>query len=413
MRPTPPPLEVPMSNAESPVPHTPTLATDLARAGVAEVRTHGDVMPPLHLSSNYTFAGIGEPRRFDYTRSGNPSRALLLETLARAEGAAGGVVTASGMAAVAVACRLFPAGHTLLTPVDGYGGTRRLLDALHRRGELRVVTTAASDDALVVAIRRHPGAAVWVETPTNPHLRVVDLPRIARVTHEHGGVLVVDNTFLTPAGCRPIALGADLVVHSTTKAINGHSDVVGGAVLARKEADAESLAWWANALGCTGSPFDAWLTLRGLRTLPLRLAAQERTALELAQWLEAHPAVRRVSYPGLPSHPGHVRAAAQQSSFGLVVTFELAGGVAGVRTAVERLRHFTLAESLGGVESLVCHPATMTHACLTESQRADAGIGPGLVRLSIGIESAADLRADLDAALQAATALTVRATARA
>jgi len=395
-----------MPNAD--LPPASDLATHLARAGVADPRTFGDVMPPLHLSSNYTFASLAEPRRFDYTRSGNPTRALLLETLAQAEGAEGGVVTASGMAAVAVACRLFPAGHTLLTPIDGYGGTRRLLDALDRRGELRVVTTAASDDALVDAIRRHPSAAVWVETPTNPHLRVVDVARIARATHEHGGALVVDNTFLTPAGCRPIALGADLVVHSTTKAINGHSDVVGGAVLARREADAESLAWWANALGCTGSPFDAWLTLRGLRTLPLRLAAQERTALELAHWLEAHPAVRCVSYPGLPSHPGHALASAQQASFGLIVAFELAGGIEGIRRLVERLHHFTLAESLGGVESLVCHPATMTHACLTEAQRSEAGVGPGLVRLSIGIEAASDLRADLEAALRTQPALSAR-----
>ena len=374
--------------------------TTAARHGVNSDPTHGAVMPPLYLSSNYSFDGLEGKRRYDYTRSGNPTRDVLAETLAQLEGGCGAVVTATGMAAVDLAlCSLEP-GDLLIAPHDLYGGTHRLLCARARRGHFEVAFVDQNDRAALDAAFARGPKLILIETPSNPLMRVVDVADLCARAHAVGCKAAVDNTFLSPALQQPIALGADLVIHSTTKYINGHSDVVGGCVAARDPADLEQLTWWANCLGVTGAPFDAWLTLRGVRTLFARIERQQATAGRIAAWLDAHPAVRAVHYPGLKSHPGHAVAARQQSGFGAMLSFELAG-IEAVRALVDGLRVFTLAESLGGVESLIAHPALMTHAAMTPEARATAGITDGLLRLSVGLEHAEDLLADLSAALAA------------
>ena len=374
--------------------------TTAARHGVNSDPTHGAVMPPLYLSSNFSFDGLEGKRRYDYTRSGNPTRDVLAETLAKLEGGCGAVVTATGMAAVDLAlCSLEP-GDLLVAPHDLYGGTHRLLCARARRGHFEVAFVDQNDRAALDAAFARGPRLILIETPSNPLMRVVDVADICARANAVGCKAAVDNTFLSPALQQPLALGADLVIHSTTKYINGHSDVVGGCVAARDPADLEQLAWWANCLGVTGAPFDAWLTLRGVRTLFARIERQQATAGRIADWLAAHPAVKAVHYPGLKSHPGHAVAARQQRGFGAMLSFELAD-IAAVRTLVDGLAVFTLAESLGGVESLIAHPALMTHAAMTPEARATAGITDGLLRLSVGLEHPEDLLADLSAALAA------------
>ncbi|MFN3353414.1 MAG: PLP-dependent transferase, partial [Brevundimonas sp.] len=287
-------------------------------------------------------------------------------------------------------------------PHDLYGGTHRLLCARARKGHFRVVFVDQNNEAALTAALAERPKLVFVETPSNPLLRIVDIQRICRLAHAAGAKVVADNTFLSPALQQPIRLGADVVVHSTTKYINGHSDVVGGALISADAADHERYAWWANCLGITGSPFDAYLTLRGVRTLFPRLEQQQRAAQAVAEALIVHPAVKAVHYPGLPSHPGHALARRQQTGFGAMLSVELNGGTGAVRALVETLQVFTLAESLGGVESLIAHPATMTHAAMTPEVRAEAGITDGLLRLSIGLEAPQDLLADLSAGLDAA-----------
>ena len=369
-----------------------------ARHGVDADPAHGAVMPPLYLSSNFSFEGLEGKRRYDYTRSGNPTRDVLAGALAELEGGCGAVVTATGMAAVDLAlCSLEP-GDRLIAPHDLYGGTHRLLCARARRGHFEVEFVDQNDrPALDAAFARGP-KLILVETPSNPLMRVVDIADVCARARAVGCRVAVDNTFLSPALQQPLALGADLVIHSTTKYINGHSDVVGGCVVAKDPAGLEQLAWWANCLGVTGAPFDAWLTLRGLRTLFARIERQQATAGRIADWLALHPAVRAVHYPGLKSHPGHAVAARQQSGFGAMLSFELAD-IDAVRTLVGGVEVFTLAESLGGVESLVAHPALMTHAAMTPGARATAGVSDGLLRLSIGLEHPEDLLADLSRAL--------------
>lgn len=380
--------------------------TAAVRAGIDTDLSHGAVVPPIVLSTNFSFAGFGEKRPYDYTRSGNPTRDLLGEALAELEGGAGGVVVSTGMAAITLVLQLLRPGDRLIVPHDCYGGSWRLFNALAGKGQFVLDTVDFGDPiALGKALARAP-AMVWIETPSNPLLRVTDIRFVAEAAHRAGARVVADNTFLSPALQNPIALGADLVVHSTTKYINGHSDVVGGAVIAATRETHDSLAWWANALGLTGSPFDSFLTLRGLRTLDARLRVHQENAASIAQLLEAHPTVRAVHYPGLPSHPGHALASRQQRGFGAMISFELAGGEAAVRAFLDGLDHFTLAESLGGVESLVAHPATMTHAAMSAEARAAAGIGDGLLRLSVGIEDGNDLLVDLARGLERAQALT-------
>jgi cystathionine gamma-synthase len=381
--------------------------TAAVRAGIDRDEAHGAVVPPIVLSSNFSFAGFDEKRRYDYTRSGNPTRDLLAEALAELEGGAGAVVTSTGMSAIALVLNAWLSpGDVLVATHDAYGGSWRLFDALARKGHFELVLADLTDPrALSAALARKP-AVVWIETPSNPLLRVTDLRFVIEAARAAGAKAVVDNTFLSPALQRPIAFGADAVVHSTTKYINGHSDVVGGAVVARDAAAHAHLTWWANALGVTGAPFDSFLTLRGLRTLGARMRVHEENARVVAALLDDHPAVRAVHYPGLARHPGHALAQRQQRGFGAMLSFELEGGVPAVRAFLDGLRCITLAESLGGVESLVAHPATMTHAAMSAEARKAAGIGDGLLRLSVGIEHADDLLADLVDALARAHSVT-------
>jgi cystathionine gamma-synthase len=373
----------------------PSERTRAVRAALDTDEHHGAVVPPIHLSSTYSFAGFGNKRQYDYSRSGNPTRDALGAAIAELEGGAGGIVTASGMSAVTLVAHLAKAGELVLVPRDCYGGTFRLFTALARRGVLRAEFVDPTDLAALEAACAAKPKLVWLETPSNPLLRITDLRRAAAIGHAAGAVVVADNTFLSPVWQQPLALGADIVIHSTTKYLNGHSDVVGGAVVAKDRALHDELAWWANCLGVTGAPFDSFLTLRGLRTLHARLALHAANAGAVVETLGAHAAVRQVYYPGLPSHPGHALAAAQQRAFGAMVSFEVANGVAGVQAFVDGLRWFSLAESLGGVESLVAHPASMTHAAMEPAARARAGIEDSLLRLSVGIESAEDLVDDL------------------
>ncbi|MGN6518634.1 MAG: cystathionine gamma-synthase [Dokdonella sp.] len=391
---------------------SPTTCTRAVRAGIESDTQHGAVVPPLHLSTNYTFDGYGRKRAYDYSRSGNPTRDQLANALAALEQGAGAVVTASGMAAVALVLELVPAGGLVLAAHDCYGGTWRLLDAWAKKGRLRVRFADLTDPATLAAELAGAPDLVWVETPSNPLLRITDVRHVAQAAHAAGARCVVDNTFLSPALQQPLVLGADIVVHSTTKYINGHSDVVGGAVVARDAETAQRLAWWANCIGLTGAPFDSFLTLRGLRTLVPRLRAHEDNAARIAALLDAHPAVGRVYWPGLPDHPGHALAARQQSGFGAMLSFELPGGDEAIAAFLDGLACFSLAESLGGVESLIAHPATMTHASMAPEARHKAGISDALLRVSVGIEDGGDLCADLEAAL-ARAALATRKQVRA
>jgi cystathionine gamma-synthase len=373
--------------------------TRAVRAGLESDPVTGAVVPPIHLSATYAFRGYGDKRAYDYSRSGNPTRDLLSAALADLEGGVGAVITASGMGAVTLCTQILPSHSRLIAPHDCYGGTYRLFDALHRRGDMEVEFLDFGDVAALRAALSRPAALLWIETPSNPLLRLTDIAEAAALGKAAGALVAVDNTFLSPAWQQPLRLGADLVVHSTTKYINGHSDVVGGAVIAARAAQLEPLGWWANCLGLTGSAFDSYLTLRGLRTLYARLAVHGRNAQALAQWLLQQPEVARVFYPGLPSHPGHELALRQQNGFGAIVSFELRGGIPAVKAFLDGLRYFSLAESLGGVESLIAHPASMTHAAMEESAREAAGLTDGLLRLSVGIEELDDLRSDLAAGL--------------
>ncbi|QSX74998.1 O-succinylhomoserine (thiol)-lyase [Lysobacter arenosi] len=374
--------------------------TAAVRAGIDRDPAFGAVTPPIVLSSNFSFAGFNQKRQYDYTRSGNPTRDLLADALSELEGGAGGVVTATGMGAITLLLHaLLKPGDRLVVPHDGYGGSWRLFNALAAKGAFELITADLTDPrSLTDALATDP-TVVWIETPSNPLLRITDLRFVIEAAQAKGALTVVDNTFLSPALQQPLQFGADFVLHSTTKYINGHSDVVGGAVVARDAEHHQQLVWWANALGLTGSPFDSFLTLRGLRTLDARLRVHQENTEAVVALLDGHPAVRTVHYPGLESHPGHALAARQQLGFGAMLSVELEGGEEAVRAFVDGLECFTLAESLGGVESLIAHPATMTHAAMSAEARAAAGIGDGLLRLSVGIEHADDLVADIEAAL--------------
>jgi len=361
-------------------------ATLAVRSALESDQQHGAVVPPLHLSTNFTFRGFNDKRQYDYTRSGNPTRDALSEALSTLEGGAGAVVTSSGMAALTLLLQLLKPGDLLVAPHDCYGGSYRLFESLAARGhfELRFVDQSSRqglDEILALKPR-----LILAETPSNPV----------------GALLAVDNTFLSPVLQKPISLGADLVVHSTTKYLNGHSDVVGGAVVAATGELAEELDGWANCLGISGAPFDSYLTLRGIRTIHARIRQHQENAEILADLLQTHPAVRSVYYPGLKNHPGHDIATRQQKGFGGMLSFEIEGGEAAVRAFVENLQHFSLAESLGGVESLVCHPPTMTHAPMSDEALAEAGISQSLIRLSVGIEDSEDLCQDVRRALNIA-----------
>jgi len=380
---------------------SPSSATTAVRAALESDSQFGAVVPPLHLSSTFSFAGYQQKRQYDYTRSGNPTRDALAQALAELEGGCCASVVSSGMAAITLVCQLLQPDDLLIIPHDCYGGSYRLFTHLAKRGlfQLSVVDQNNPED-LALAMQQKP-TMVWVETPSNPLLRIVDIQSIVALANNHNALVVVDNTFLSPSGQQPFSLGADIVVHSTTKYLNGHSDVVGGTVITADSQLGETLAWWANCLGLTGAPFDAWLTLRGIRTLHARTQLHCQNAQAIAEFLEQHIAVSKVYYPGLDSHPQHKLARQQQLHFGGMLSFELADGYS-LEALLENLRFFSLAESLGGVESLIAHPASMTHAAMGADARSKAGISERLLRLSIGIESSADLLTDLDQALQTA-----------
>ncbi len=379
--------------------------TLVASAGVATDDAHRGVSPPLYLSATYGWRDPEEKPAYDYSRSGNPTRGELERALADLEGAARGVITASGMAAVDLPLNLVSPGELVLAPHDCYGGTFRLLAAHARRGNFKVEFVDQTDPAAFAAALAKKPKLVLIETPSNPLLRITDIAAVASAAKAAGAIVVADNTFLSPALQQPLSLGCDLVVHSTTKYINGHSDVVGGAVLARDQALGDELAWWANCTGVTGAPFDSFLTLRGLRTLFPRIERQQETAGAVASALGADDRVANVYYPGLADHPGHEIACRQQKGFGAMLSVEFADGV-DILGVLRGLEIFTTAESLGGFESLVCVPATMTHASMTAEARAVAGISDRLVRFSIGLEHQLDLIRDIFTALDRVAAPT-------
>lgn len=378
------------------------LETVASSYGVGSDRSFRSVAPPLHLSSTFAFEGFERAGPYEYSRAGNPNRTMLAETLARLEGGAGAVITASGMAAVDLVLSRLGPDDLVVAPHDCYSGTRRLLGARRDRGQFDVMFVDQSDDEAVDAAFACEPSLVLIESPSNPLMRVVDIATLAAKARTRGAEVAVDNTFLSPALQRPIEHGADFVIHSTTKYLNGHSDVVGGAVIAADPAHVEAMTHWATVTGVAGAPFDAYLTLRGLRTLFPRVERQQRTAGLIAEFLSVHPVVARTHYPGLATHPGHQIARRQQSGFGAMLSFEILGGEPAARRFVEAVQVFTLAESLGGVESLLAHPSTMTHASMDEQAKHCAGIVDGLIRLSVGLEDPDDLIADIGQALETA-----------
>jgi len=367
--------------------------TKLVQSGIAWDPAYGAIVPPLYMSSTYVWPSVDEKGPYDYGRSNNPNRDLLSRALAELDGGAGAVVTSSGMAAIDLVLNLLPAGAHVVAPHDCYGGTHRLLTARHDQGQIRVDFIDQGDlDAVRATVSRET-AMVIIETPSNPLMRLSDVAAICDIARAADALSVVDNTFLSPLRQQPLALGADLALQSTTKYLNGHSDVVGGVVVAKTEELAEQLTWWANAAGLTGSPFDSYQTLRGLRTLALRINAAETNAKAIVAVLRDHDKVTDVYYPdaGL--------AVKQQSGPGAMLSFRVAGGAAAAATVMESIELFRLAASLGGVESLICQPATMTHRGMAPEARAAAGLDETLIRVSTGIEAKDDLIAALEAAL--------------
>ncbi len=383
-----------------------SLSTKVINIGIDSDPSHGAVMPPLYLTTNYSFTGYGQKRDFDYARSGNPNRNIIAEVIAELEGGAGAVMTASGLAALDLLWQDLPAfnpegNKRVVVPHDCYGGTQRLLNTRAKQGLLELVYVDQGDDAAIEKALSEPTALLLLETPSNPLMRLIDLEKLIALGHKAGAKVAVDNTFLSPALQNPIKFGADFVVHSTTKYINGHSDVIGGALVCTTPEDVTTFRWWANCLGSTPAAFDSYMTLRGVRTLFVRIKQQQQSAQAIAEYLYGHPLVAAVHYPGLPSHPQHELAKKQQAGFGAMMSFELKGGIPAVKKMFDAIELFSLAESLGGVESLIVHPASMTHAAMSPEALATAGISDGLLRLSIGLEDAEDLIAALDRALAA------------
>ncbi|ORM84545.1 cystathionine gamma-synthase [Pantoea deleyi] len=378
-------------------------ATIAVRSGLNDDEQYGCVVPPIHLSTTYNFLDFNEPRAHDYSRRGNPTRDVVQRTLAELEGGAGAVLTNTGMSAIHLVSTVFlKPGDLLIAPHDCYGGSYRLFDSLSKRGAYRVKFVDQGDPVALQAALDEKPRLVLIESPSNPLLRVVDISGICAAARAAGAVSVVDNTFMSPALQNPLALGADLVIHSCTKYLNGHSDVVAGAVIARDPQHATDLAWWANNIGVTSAAFDSYLLLRGIRTLAPRIAAAQRNALAIVAYLQQQKRVKKLYHPSLPENAGHEYAVRQQRGFGAMLSFEVDGDEALLRRFLKALRLFTLAESLGGVESLISHTATMTHAGMSAEARAAAGISDTLLRVSVGIEDHEDLIADLDNAFRIA-----------
>ena len=360
---------------------------------------YGAVSPPLWTSDTFRWENPDDKPGYDYTRTVSPNRDMLVEVLAELEGAAGGVVTGSGQSAALLALLLLPAGALVVAPHDCYGGTYRLISGMEAEGRLRALFVDMKDDDAFAAAMAHSPALLWLETPSNPLLRLTDIAARAAAAKAAGALVAADNTLPTPVRQRPLALGCDLVMHSTTKALNGHGDIIGGALLAADPGLVERLAWWSNAAGLNASAHDSWQTLRGLRTLPLRVDRMEATARRIAEHLAAHPKIAQVFYPGLVAHPDHALARRQQSGPGFMLSFTLAAGAQAIAPFLEGLGLVTLASSLGGLSTLICQPSTMTHRGMPPEAQAAAGIAPTLLRLSVGLEEAEDLIADVDAAL--------------
>lgn len=375
-------------------------ATIAARAGIAEDTAFGAVTPPIYLTSTYELQAFRKPGAYDYSRSNNPTRDVLGEALAELEGGAKAIVTNTGMSACLLALQLLTPADTLVFPHDCYGGSYRLfINLAQRKCAFNICIVNFQQPGWEELVRQAQPKMIWLETPSNPLLQITDIRAVCDLASQLHAKVVVDNTFLSPVLQQPLALGADIVVHSTTKFINGHSDIIGGAVITKDLAIGDELKWWGNCLGLTGGALDAYLTLRGLRTLSLRMRLQQDNTAAVVAFLAAHPLVAKVYYPGLPSHPGHEIAKAQQSGFGAMCSFELNAPADFLHDFFAALKYFTLAQSLGGTESLICHPASMTHASMDAAAQLQAGISSTLVRLSVGIEEVSDLLADLQHAL--------------
>ncbi|MCL9780388.1 O-succinylhomoserine (thiol)-lyase [Vibrio sp. S4M6] len=381
-------------------------ATIAVRTGIESDSQHHAVVPPIYLSTNYGFPAFGDVPQYDYTRSGNPNRGLLEKALYKLESGKGAVVTNCGTSALNLWVSTFLSPSDLIiAPHDCYGGTYRLFNTRAQKGDFKVQFVDQSDpQALASAMALKP-KLVLIETPSNPLVRVIDIAQLCEQAKQVGALVAVDNTFLTPVYQKPLELGADFVIHSTTKFINGHSDVIGGVVITKSEQHAEELAWWGNCIGATGTPFDSYMTLRGIRTLQARMRVHEESSHTILQYLQSQPLIGTLYHPSLPEHPGHEIAKKQQSGFGSMLSFEFNGNYEQLKHFVSELQLFSLAESLGGVESLICHPATMTHRAMGEEALKEAGVSHQLLRLSVGLEDAQDLIQDLDQALNKASEL--------
>jgi cystathionine gamma-lyase len=375
------------------------LGTRAIHAGQEPDPVNGAIMTPVYLTSTYIQDKPGQHRGYEYSRTGNPTRTALERCVAALAGGTHGLAFASGCAATSTLMQMLAPGDHVICGDDVYGGTHRLFDKIWSKVGLEFDFVDLTDPDAVTRAARPETRFVWLESPTNPMLKMADIAAIAERTHAIGAQLVVDNTFMSPALQTPLALGADIELHSTTKYLNGHSDVIGGVIVTSDDAVHEQLAYLQNAVGAVPGPLDCFLTLRGLKTLHVRMERHCENAMAIARHLEAHPAIEKVLYPGLESHPQHELAKRQMSGFGGMISVVVRGGLAGATQLLEGTRIFCLAESLGGVESLIEHPAIMTHAAVPEEHRAALGIDDGLVRLSVGIEDLSDLIADLDQAL--------------
>jgi cystathionine gamma-lyase len=378
------------------------IETAVIHVGNLPDKETGAVTPPIYQTSTYAQKSPGDHLGYEYTRTHNPTRTRLEECLAASEGANYAVTTASGMSAIMLMMHLLPPGSTVLCGDDVYGGTYRLFTTVFDRYHDFHFIDTTDHKLLADHIKRLRPKLLWLETPTNPMLKITDLSAAVDVAHKHGCKVIVDNTFMSPYFQNPIKLGADYVMHSMTKYINGHSDVVGGCIMLNDTKEHQALFKLQNSIGPCLSPFDSWLVLRGIKTLGVRMKQHQANAMELAQWLEAHPKVKKVIYPGLKSHPQYKIAKKQMSGFGGMISFVINGGLKESKKFLESVRLFTLAESLGGVESLIEHPAIMTHASIPKDKRKLLGIDDGLIRISVGIEHVADLKSDLENAFKQA-----------
>ena len=366
--------------------------TMAAKAGIGSDMHHGSIVPPLYLSSNFEYKELGKEQEYEYTRETNPSRDHLINALTDLEDGVGGEILSSGMAAITLVANILNNNSKVILPHDCYGGTHRLFSSLAEKGILEAYFIDQGQESFCKkAISEINPDLIWIETPSNPLLQAVDIQEISKEAKACNALVAVDNTFLSPSLQNPLKLGADIVMHSTTKYINGHSDVIGGALITNNHEILLKLKFWANALGITGSPFDSYLTLRGLRTLSIRMEKHEKNATAIVKLLSNHPKIDKVYYPGLASHPSHAIAKKQQSGFGGMLSFEILGGLAEVKSFIKGIKILPLAASLGGFESLVSHPYTMTHGNLTPNQKKEVGISESLIRISAGLEDTEDL----------------------